>query len=146
MKPQRLRGATTMARWPSAAVGADQHDPPHRPAADALDAGEQLHLPRAAAAAVVPHAANGKADVIASWSAWEASGLSFQVRPGAGSQALSPGRRDLWRRRVSLGQCVAPLLGLARLPPPTAISNNDPEVCTNSLQRRFVCGRSMLPE
>jgi hypothetical protein len=34
---------------------ADQHDP--WPAAGALDAGEQLHLPRPAAAAVVPHAA-----------------------------------------------------------------------------------------
>ena len=32
-----------------------QHDPPHRAAADALDAGEQLRLPCPAAAAVVAH-------------------------------------------------------------------------------------------
>jgi hypothetical protein len=32
-----------------------QHDPPHRTAAGALDAGQQLRLPRAAAAAVVAH-------------------------------------------------------------------------------------------
>ena len=32
-----------------------QHDPAHRPAGDAFDAGHQLHLPCPAAAAVVPH-------------------------------------------------------------------------------------------
>jgi hypothetical protein len=61
MKPLRFRGATTMARWPSQRpAGTHQHDPPHWPTADALDAGEQFHLPRATAAAVVPHAANGQ--------------------------------------------------------------------------------------
>ena len=34
-------------------LGVDRHDPPHRPAAGALDAGQQLHLPCPAAAAVV---------------------------------------------------------------------------------------------
>ena len=35
---------------------APQHDPAHRPTADALDAGDQLRLPCPAAAAVVAHA------------------------------------------------------------------------------------------
>jgi hypothetical protein len=60
----------------SAAVVADQHDPPHWPAADTLDAGEQLHHPRAAAAAVVPHALDDVAD------------QHFAVRQGPGDQPL----------------------------------------------------------
>jgi hypothetical protein len=52
-----------MARWPSQRpAGAHQHDPPHWPAADALDAGEQFHLPRTAAAAVMAHAGDDVAE------------------------------------------------------------------------------------
>jgi hypothetical protein len=40
----------------------DQHDAPHWPAAGALDAGQQLHLPCPAAAAVVAHAGDDVAD------------------------------------------------------------------------------------
>jgi hypothetical protein len=43
-------------------LAADQHDPTHRPTAGALDAGEQLHLPCPAAAAVVPHPVEDVAD------------------------------------------------------------------------------------
>jgi hypothetical protein len=39
-----------------------QHDPPHRTAAGALEAGQQLRLPRTTAAAVVPHAFDDVAD------------------------------------------------------------------------------------
>ena len=49
---------TLIERHANGTVLADQRDPPHRPAAGALDAGEQLHLPCPAAAAVVTHAGN----------------------------------------------------------------------------------------
>ena len=39
-----------------------QHDPPHQPAADALDAGEQFRLPCPPAAAVVAHPVDDVAD------------------------------------------------------------------------------------
>ena len=52
-------------RWPVFAGHHEltsQHDPAHRPAADALDAGEQLRLPCPAAAAVVAHLVEDVAD------------------------------------------------------------------------------------
>ena len=44
------------------ASAVDEHDLPNRPAADALDAAEQLHLLCHAAATVVPHLRNDVAD------------------------------------------------------------------------------------
>ena len=50
----RLREPHSPGRGRPEPLPADQHDPPHRPAGDALDAGEQLHPPCPSTAAVVP--------------------------------------------------------------------------------------------
>ena len=47
---------------PAAASAGEKHDPAHRPAADALDAAEQLDLLCHAAAAVVSHLLDDVAD------------------------------------------------------------------------------------
>jgi hypothetical protein len=50
------RPALPAGLWGSARSAVDQHDPAHRAAGHALDAGEQFRLPCPAAAAVVAHA------------------------------------------------------------------------------------------
>jgi len=73
-------GPVTLAR----SLPFPQHDPPHRPAADALDTGDQLHLPCPAAAPVVAHPVEDGAERL----------VASLRRKNAPAGMIPPGRVD----------------------------------------------------